>query len=302
MAILVEPGEKHPPSNERAIERFEQAAHHVGLETERITRDDYGRLSEFDALFIRATTAVDHYTYRFAMRAAASGLVVIDDPQSIVRAANKVFLAEVLGRNGVPIPRTAIVHRDNVAGVAAELGLPCVLKKPDSAFSQGVSKVSTPEQLGETLDRLLQESELVVAQSFVPTEYDWRVGVFDGQPLYACRYFMAAGHWQIMRHEGGDTDYGKVETLAVEDAPRAVVKFAVRAANLIGDGLYGVDLKQSGKNVVVIEVNDNASIDAGFEDRVLKKELYRRIMSGILARIEERKAPRRKRRPAGGTP
>jgi glutathione synthase/RimK-type ligase-like ATP-grasp enzyme len=299
LAILVDPQEEHPPSNRRALERFEQAAHRAGLEAERITRDDYARLSEFDALFIRTTTAVEHYTYRFATRAALSGLVVIDDPQSIVRAANKVFLAEVLERHGVRIPRTEIVHRGNMQEIQGRLGLPCVLKKPDSAFSQGVVKVATPEQLADKLEELLEQSELVVAQSFVPTEYDWRVGVLDGRPLYACRYFMAPGHWQVIKHDGAETDYGKVETLPVEVAPRNVIQAAVKAADLIGDGLYGVDLKQHGRDVFVIEVNDNPNIDAGFEDRVLKNELYDRIMAAFVARIEDRKAPYRRRRGTG---
>jgi len=217
---------------------------------------------------------------------------VIDDPRSIVRAANKVFQAEVLHRHGVPIPRTLIVHRDNVDRVAVELGLPCVLKQPDSAFSQGVSKVSTPDELQRALERLLDESELVVAQAFVPTEYDWRVGVLDGRPLYACRYFMAPGHWQIIKSEGVEADFGRVETLAVEQAPKHVVRAAVRAARLIGDGLYGVDLKQYGRRCYVIEVNDNPNLDAGFEDQVLKGELYERIMTSFVERIERLKAPR----------
>jgi len=295
LAILHDPLEEYPPSNKRALSSFVRAAESVGLEGELITKDDYGRLSEFDALFIRTTTAVDHYTYRFASRAQASGLVVIDDPRSIVRAANKVFQAEVLGRHGVPIPRTMIVHRDNVERVAGELGLPCVLKQPDSAFSQGVSKVGTPEELRQALERLLEESELVVAQAFVPTEYDWRVGVLDGHPLYACRYYMAPGHWQIIKSEGSEADFGRVETLAVEEAPKHVVRAAVRAARLIGDGLYGVDLKQYGRRCHVIEVNDNPNLDAGFEDRVLKQELYRRIMACFVGRIERLKAPRARR-------
>ena len=45
---------------------------------------------------------------------------------------------------------------------------------------------------------------------------------------------------------------------------------ALKAANLIGDGLYGVDLKQIGKKVYVIEVNANPNIDAGMEDQILK--------------------------------
>jgi glutathione synthase/RimK-type ligase-like ATP-grasp enzyme len=64
----------------------------------------------------------------------------------------------------------------------------------------------------------------------------------------------------------------------------------LKAANLVGNGLYGVDVKQSGKDFYVIEVNDNPNIDSGVEDAVLKQDLYYRIMSVLLRRIEQRKA------------
>src|SRR5690606_41193599 len=94
LAILVNPEEAEPPSNAKALKRFIRAAEDVGLNAELIERDDYARLAEFDALFIRETTAVNHHTYRFARRAASEGLVVIDDPASIVKCTNKVYLAE----------------------------------------------------------------------------------------------------------------------------------------------------------------------------------------------------------------
>jgi glutathione synthase/RimK-type ligase-like ATP-grasp enzyme len=62
----------------------------------------------------------------------------------------------------------------------------------------------------------------------------------------------------------------------------------LHAASLIGDGLYGVDLKQTPKGPVVIEVNDNPSIDSGVEDQVLKDQLYREIMGEFLRRLEIR--------------
>ncbi len=96
MAILVNPDEAQPPSDERALSRFARAARERGFAVEFITREDYGSLGEFDALFIRETTLVNHHTYRFARRAAVDGLVVIDDPVSILRCTNKVFLAELL--------------------------------------------------------------------------------------------------------------------------------------------------------------------------------------------------------------
>ena len=83
--------------------------------------------------------------------------------------------------------------------------------------------------------------------------------------------------------------YGDVEPVAVEDAPEPVVKTALLAANLIGDGLYGVDIKQNGKRIYVIEVNDNPNMDSGFEDAILKDEFYNRVMQVFLKRIEKRK-------------
>ncbi len=291
LAILHDPNEPEAPSDPRALRRFEKAAESLGLETEFITKDDYGRLGEYDALFIRETTSVTHHTYRFARRAAYERLVVVDDPDSILKCTNKVFLEELLSRNRVPTPRTMIVHKANVKSVPSQLGLPCILKKPDSSFSQGVVKVETEKEFLGAVDSLLDRSELVIAQEFLPTPFDWRVGIFDRQPLYVCKYFMARKHWQIIKRNaaGEKTADGLSQTLPIEHAPTEIVRTALRAANLIGDGLYGVDLKQVGKRIFIIEVNDNPSIEAGVEDAVLKEELYLRIMRVMLRRIEESK-------------
>jgi glutathione synthase/RimK-type ligase-like ATP-grasp enzyme len=289
LAILADPKEQRPPSDPRALKRFARAAEELGMSVEFITRDDSARLSEFDGLFIRETTSVDHHTYRMARKAAAEGLVVIDDPQSIMRCTNKVFLAEVLSRRKVPIPRTAILHSRNLAEVLPELGLPCILKEPDSSFSQGVFMARDWEVLAVTVRRMLKKSELIIAQEFLPTDFDWRVGVLDNRALYVCKYFMAPHHWQILgKGKGGRDVYGRVETMPVAKAPKAVVRTALKAAEAIGDGLYGVDLKQVGNQVYVIEVNDNPSIEAGAEDDVLGMELYQRIMEVFLARMRER--------------
>jgi glutathione synthase/RimK-type ligase-like ATP-grasp enzyme len=291
MAILVDPKDPEPPSNEKALQHFEKAAERVGFATTRIGRDDFGRLAEFDALFIRETTSVNHHTYRFARRAAAEGLVVIDDPKSILKCTNKVFLAEILDAHRVPTPRTLIVHRDNRKTLAEELGFPIVLKQPDSSFSQGVVKAESEPELKETLDRMFTKSDLVIAQEFLPTSFDWRIGIFDRQPLFACRYHMAKHHWQIYKRDGGGAkmDEGRYDTVPVEHLPNMVLRTALKAANLIGDGLYGVDLKQVGNKTYIIEVNDNPNVDAGVEDKILKNQLYDIIMRTMLRRVEERK-------------
>jgi glutathione synthase/RimK-type ligase-like ATP-grasp enzyme len=290
LAILQDPRDPEPPSDDRALHHFAQAAASLGIDTEFIDKNDYGRLAEFDALFIRETTSVNHHTYRFARRAVAKKMVVVDDPESILKCTNKVFLAEVLERNKVLIPKTVIVHKDNTQEVAGSLGLPCILKQPDSSFSQGVVKVETPDELNLQVGKLLTKSELIIAQEYLPTSFDWRVGIFDRQPLFVCKYFMAKHHWQIIKRDenGTKTADGSFTTLPVEHAPDQLIRTALKAANLIGDGLYGVDIKEIGKKFYVIEINDNPNIDAGVEDAILREELYMRIMRVFLRRIEHR--------------
>jgi glutathione synthase/RimK-type ligase-like ATP-grasp enzyme len=291
IAVLHNPTEENAPSNASALKKFQKAAESIGLDFELITRDDLHRLAEFDALFIRETTAVNHHTFRFAQRAAAEGLVVMDDPDSILKCSNKVYLAELMTRHSVPIPKTLIIHKNNINKIAEVLGLPCILKQPDSAFSMGVTKVENEDQLEDTVSRLLSKSDLIVAQEFLPTDFDWRVGVCDRRPLFVCRYHMARRHWQVIKRDeaGKMSSEGSVDTLSVGEAPDEVVKTALKAANLIGDGLYGVDIKQVGQKCYVIEVNDNPNIDSGYEDSVLKDALYREIMGIFLKRIETRK-------------
>jgi glutathione synthase/RimK-type ligase-like ATP-grasp enzyme len=293
LAILADKGDATPPSNAKALERFADAAERRSFSVELIDRDDYGRVAEFDALFIRATTAVDNYTYRFARRAEAEGLIVIDDPESIVKCTNKVFLAELMTRHRIPIPRTEILHRDNLVEVSQRLGLPLILKQPDSSFSLGVVKVEDEASYRQKVGELLEESDLLIAQEFLRTDFDWRIGIIDQIPLYACRYFMARGHWQIYNNQRSDDERsGDFETIPIEMAPKRVVQTALRAANLIGNGLYGVDLKEMGRRCSVIEVNDNPSIDAGVEDKMLREYLYDRIMDVFERRLEDQREGR----------
>ncbi|TWT49593.1 Ribosomal protein S6 modification protein [Rubripirellula amarantea] len=292
LAILHNPEEGDlAPSDESALKKLVKAAAAEGVSAELITRQDSGRILEFDALFIRETTAVNHHTYRLARRAEAAGMVVIDDPLSILRCTNKVYLAELLNRAKIPTPQTWIVHRRNAAEIAQEFMFPVVLKRPDSAFSQGVVKAADEQELSSRLSEFFETSELVIAQQYMRTDFDWRIGVLDGRAIFACKYHMAKGHWQIAKHNAGGSkpQFGKADTLPVELAPRKAVATAVKAANLIGNGLYGVDIKEADGQFYVIEVNDNPNLDSGVEDAILRDDLYRRIMESFVRRIEANK-------------
>ena len=99
LAILVNPDDKVPPSDAKALQKFLKAADRVGFNAEFITKTDIGRITQYDALFIRETTNVNHHSFRFARKAEYERIAVIDDPNSILNCTNKVYLNELLETN-----------------------------------------------------------------------------------------------------------------------------------------------------------------------------------------------------------
>lgn len=291
LAMLHNPQETLPPSSPRTLQKFIRIGEQMGVEVKPIERRDFSELAEYDALFIRETTAIDHHTFRFAKRAEKEGMPVIDDPTSIFRCANKVFLSELLKAHKIATPKTVVLDSRGIDAVEQEIPYPVVLKIPDGSFSRGVLKAEGRQQLLDGSATLLKESDVILAQEYLYTPFDWRIGVLRGQAIYACQYFMSRGHWQVVKHgEDGRFTEGAFRTLPIDDAPPEVVSLALKAARLIGNGFYGVDLKETSKGVVVIEVNDNPSIDQGCEDGVLKDDLYRMVIQEFIRRLEERPA------------
>ena len=62
---------------------------------------------------------------------------------------------------------------------------------------------------------------------------------------------------------------------------------AVRAAKPVGDGFYGVDIKQADTGYVVMEVNDNPNLEHGIEDAVSKDEVWVKLLRWFIERFEQ---------------
>ncbi len=292
LAILHDPDEILPPSNKTALNSFINQARKLQINAELITAQEAHRLMEYDALFIRQTTSLNHITYKLAQQAHQADMVVIDDPLSIIRCTNKVYLKELLDKEEIPTPKSELIFKSdpyNWLEIIEILGSPIVLKVPDGSFSHGMGKASTEEEYQKILNVLFQKTAIVLAQEFLPTSFDWRIGILNGTPLFACKYFMARGHWQIYHHnDSGKSQTGSFETVPVHKVPKHVLRNALDAANAIGKGLYGVDIKAIDEKSVIIEVNDNPSIDHGVEDAILGDELYRLILREFLDRLERK--------------
>jgi glutathione synthase/RimK-type ligase-like ATP-grasp enzyme len=98
---------------------------------------------------------------------------------------------------------------------------------------------------------------------------------------------MAKDHWQIYNwgsKKKGDVT-GAYEVFKIEDVPKKIIDIAIKATRLIGNGLYGVDVKEVDGKAYIIEINDNPNIDAGVEDLVIK-DVYMRVIKHLLNQVE----------------
>lgn len=268
-----------------ALTNFKLVASQMGHTLDFLFRQDLLQIPEYDGLFIRALTDPENAAYVAARIADLHGLRVIDDPLSILICCDKVHMYRRLMEHAVPMPDTLFVSSaelgvETATRVFDTLGSPVVLKAPNSSFSMYVEKVATVGEFLAVGRRFLRRSDRIVAQRFMPSQFDWRVTTLGGEPLFAARYVMPKDRWKIQTVENGRVITCEVFAEKVTNADPALLDMALAAARAIGDGFYGVDLKEFPDGYRVIEVNDNPNLDAGEEDKA-NPEIYRKILAHI---------------------
>jgi len=270
-----------------ALIRCRDVAEALGHSAEFLFPVDIRKIPRMDAVFIRARTDPGNVTYVASRIAESAGIPVIDDPASIRICSDKVNMYSHLMRCGVAIPRTLFlskeeISRSRVEEIFSEFGSPLIVKEPSTSFSLRVEKVHDPEQFMKVASRFIRLSDWIVVQQYVESRYDWRVGVLDGELLYVCKYTIPDTTFKIQDSVNGHMVYCQVESIPAEEAPPQVLQMGIAAADAIGHGLYGVDLKTTNGDCCVIEVNDNPSLEGG-EDAAYP-EVYARIITHLLGK------------------
>lgn len=264
-----------------ALTNFRLAAFELGHTLDFLFKSELKFLGNYDAVLIRALTDPLNTSYIVARLAEMYGMRVLDQSESIRICCDKVNMYARLMAAGVPMPETRFldaneVSEDNARELFDALGMPLVLKAPNSSFSAYVDKASTPQDFVKVGKRFLRRSDRLVVQQYMPSDFDWRVITLGGEVLAVLKYLFAQDKWKLM-DRGGEGEWARTVGVAIEAARPELLTTALQAANAVGASLYGVDLKEVGGDFYVIEVNDNPTIDAGGEDQA-NPEIYRRII------------------------
>ncbi|MCX6684185.1 MAG: ATP-grasp domain-containing protein [Methanoregula sp.] len=254
-----------------ALIRCRDVAEGMGHHVDFIFPVDINKIPRMNALFIRARTDPMNVTYVAARMAEFHGIPVIDDPQSIQICSDKVNMYSHLIKKNISLPKTIFLSKNDltverVTQMFDELGSPLILKEPSTSFSLRVEKVNDIAGFFRVARRFIKLSDWIVVQQFIKSRYDWRVGVLDGKLLYVCKYTIPSDTFKIQASVNGHLVYCGVESVTRDNVPQKVIRLGIEAANAIGRGLYGVDIKNTNGDAYVIEVNDNPSIESGEDD------------------------------------
>lgn len=284
IGCFVEKYNFHTKEETRALELFKEAAERKGHLFDFIFKKDLNTIGDYDAIFIRATTDPMNTAYVVSRTADALGKVVIDDPHSIRVCSSKVVLDDLFKQNNIPSPKSLLFCGDyspgNLRHIFEYLGFPLVIKAPYTKFSQNVEKAHDEAEFREIAARYLKNATPIVLQEYMPTEFDWRVGVLDNKILYLCKYYMPKGGWKVRSLVNGKNEWGKVVPIKRKNAPKKLEELSVNITKCVGDGLYGLDVKEIDGKFYCIEVNDNPSFYVGDEDGK-DPDLYDKIVDRL---------------------
>lgn len=272
----------------RALQNFKLAAEKMSHEFNFMFKENIPEIPKYDAVFIRATTDPLYTSYIVSKTAWELGIKVIDDPKSIRICGNKVHLYKLFQKFNIPYISTVFLNRDEfhhkqILEIFEAMGKPVVVKAPYTSFSKYVEKVGNETRFRDVAKNFFRKSDVLIVQKFVPTSFDWRVGVLNGEVLYVCKYMISKGKWKHGTKLRGKSTFvwGRTISLKKEHAPLKLKETALKACEVVGCGLYGADIKEVDGDYVVVEVNDNPSINAGYED-LWDKDIYERIITYLV--------------------
>jgi glutathione synthase/RimK-type ligase-like ATP-grasp enzyme len=285
IACFVEKYNFSDPREEGALQNFKQAAEEQDHEFHFLFREDIDTIPNYNAIFIRATTDPLYTSYIVSKTAWELGLKVIDDPESIQICANKIHQYALFEKYNVPHIPTLFLNKDElhhkkITDVFETLGKPVVIKAPYTSFSRYVEKAACETSFRDIAKRYFKKSDTIAVQKFVPTQFDWRIGVLNDHVLYTCKYMIPKGRWKHGAKLRGKPTviWGRTVSMKKANTPLRVRDVALKACRVVGKGLYGVDIKEVNGEFVVVEVNDNPSIYAGYED-LRDKDLYSKVIT-----------------------
>jgi ribosomal protein S6--L-glutamate ligase len=179
------------------------------------------------------------------------------ESQALVRSRDKLRSLQILARAGLGMPKTAFANQPKDIDTLIETigGAPCVIKLLEGTQGIGVILAENQKAAVSVIEAFLKLNASLLVQEFIKEAKgaDIRVFIVDGQVVGAMKRQAKEGEFRSNLHRGGSATVIKLSS-----EERAT---AIKAAKKLGLGIAGVDLLQSERGPLVMEVNSSPGLE-----------------------------------------
>jgi ribosomal protein S6--L-glutamate ligase len=241
------------------------------------------KLDGLDAIIPRIGASVTFYATAVLRQFEMTGVFTLNDSDAIVRARDKLRSLQLLSRFGIAMPVTGFAHApDDTEDLMKLVGdAPMIIKLTEGSQGQGVVLAETRQAAESVIDAFRGLDAHFLVQRFVKEAAgaDLRCFVVGNKVVAAMKRQARRGEFRANLHKGGSAVEVKLSTQERE--------MAVRAAEVVGLNVSGVDIIRSSSGPQILEVNSSPGLE-GIE-AATKKDIAGEIMTFI-----EKNAKRRR--------
>lgn len=235
-----------------------------------------GRLLEnVDAIIPRIGASVTFYGTAVVRQFEMMKVFSVVESQALVRSRDKLRSLQVLSRAGLGMPKTVFSnYTKDVAEVIAYVGgAPLVIKLLEGTQGLGVVLAETNNAAESVIEAFHGLQARVIVQEFIKEAKgaDIRAFVVDGNIAGAMKRQGKEGEFRSNLHRGGSAEIIQL----TEEEENA----ALKAAKALGLGVCGVDMLQSARGPLILEVNSSPGLE-GIE-AATKKDIAKSIIRYI---------------------
>jgi ribosomal protein S6--L-glutamate ligase len=202
--------------------------------------------------------------------------------RALVQARDKLHSLQILARRGVAVPVTVFAEpAADLRLVAGQVGgFPCIVKPLESTHGIGIRLIHSLDELKQVLQGVFSLGQPVLVQEFIEEAKgeDVRVFVVDGEVVGAMKRVAKSGDFRSNLHQGGVAYNVRLTELGEA--------LAIAASQVLGLGVAGVDILESKRGPLVLEINASPGLE-GIE-KVTGQDIAGRIVEYLEKRIEEK--------------
>ncbi|PWI33242.1 30S ribosomal protein S6--L-glutamate ligase [Vibrio albus] len=214
-------------------------------------------LPRYDAVIPRIGSSITFYGTAVVRQFEMMGTFCVNESLAISRSRDKLRSLQLLSRKGIGLPRTGFASKpDNVKDLIANVGgAPLVIKLLEGTQGIGVVLAETTKAAESVIEAFMGLKANILVQEFIKEAEgaDIRCFVVGNKVIAAMKRQAEAGEFRSNLHRGGEA---KVVRLSKEERMTAV-----NAAKAMGLNLCGVDILQSHRGPVVMEVNSSPGLE-----------------------------------------